>query len=207
MKADLPEERLLRLIRGGHKKKNDIKQKAPRRAEAFLPEFIKKIFLKDKILKSPLLKSINKALVVILILSSAYFVYSLLFETQKDIISLIREKEVSPPSTDIEPKEEVALPKIEDYSVYAKEIKGKRLFSAPIEEPGKMDVPEVDISKKFNLVGIIAGAQPQAIIEDKELKKTHYLYEGQSFNGATVEEIGSGRVVLNYRGKKIILVL
>ena len=82
-----------------------------------------------------------------------------------------------------------------------------KLFSSPFTEEKLSKEPEVDISKKFSLVGIIAGENPQAIVEDKEAQKTYYLYKGQGFGEVTVEDVGEGRVVLNYKGREIILVL
>ena len=63
------------------------------------------------------------------------------------------------------------------------------------------------MSEQVGLVGIVAGDNPQAIIEDKKAQKTYYLNKGQSFNGYVVEEILENKVVLDYEGKKISLFL
>lgn len=203
MPADSPEERLLRLIKGEHKKDRPKVKRSFQKGPA-AGESLKISILKNRLLKNLLLKpATNIALIIVLAILSGYFIYNL-FIGVKDVDFLIKEKG-SIPAGDTGPQEEFALPKTEDYSVYKEKIQDKQLFSAPQEE--SLAKSDIDLSKKFNLVGIMAGDEPQAIIEDKETEKTYYLYKGQSFNGATVEEIGDGKVVLNYRGRKIILVL
>ena len=188
MHTDSPEDRLLRLIKGKHKKKRDIKQISP----ALKPSF---------------LKPVNKILTAILIALSGYFIYSLSFPVQKDIDSSIKGREIESSTVDIEQKEEAVSSYTKDYSAYLEEIGGKKLFGPPLIEESGQSESRVDIAKRFNLVGILAGVEPQAIIEDKETQKTYYLCKGQSFNGVTVEEITDGSVVLKYRGIQITLVL
>ena len=205
MRADSPEDRLLRLIKGKHQK-SDAKEISSFDKKPSFALFAKKIFLKSKIFKPSFLKSINKALAATLIILVIYFVSGFLIPPYKNIGYIIQEEGASPVGT--VPEEKPISSRVEDYSVYSKSIEGKELFSAPIAEgPGEPASSEIDVSKRFNLVGIIAGDQPQAIIEDKETQKTYYLYKGQSFSGVTVQEIGEGKVTLSYKGREISLVL
>ncbi|MBL7156745.1 MAG: hypothetical protein ISS92_01140 [Candidatus Omnitrophica bacterium] len=208
MRPDSPEDRLLHLIKGKYKKRSDTGEATPAVAQKSLfTEAVKKIFLKNKIFKPVFLKPINRILVAVLIIASIYFLDSFLYSPYKDIGSIVPPGETGRVGTDLAPPERPVSPHVKDYSTYSRQIKGKNLFSAPFIKEEESQVPEIDITKRFNLVGIIAGDEPQAIIEDKEAQKTHYLYKGQSFSGVDILEIGGGKVVLSYKGRQIILVL
>lgn len=195
MHTDSPEDRLLGLIKGKHRKNPDIK---------------KEIFVKNKALRPLFSDSVNAVLIIMSILLAGYLGYNFLFPVHRNVDRLIESAGTSPLVRDIIEKETASLePPAEDYSAYSKVIKERELFTAPAGEEitGEPKAPDIDISKRFNLVGIIAGDDPQAIIEDTEAKKTHYLYEGQSLNGVTVTEISEGKVILGYGGQEVILVL
>ena len=59
-----------------------------------------------------------------------------------------------------------------------------------------------DLIKKINLVGIIAGENPQAIIEDKDARKTYSVTKGQAIGEFRVEDIQEGKIILEYRGQR-----
>lgn len=212
MRTDSPEDRLLRLIKGKYKKKTDTGK--PTRSsgkDAFLTDVSKKIFLKNRIFQPLFSDSVNRILVIILIGLAGYLIYSLVFPVHRNIDYYTEGAEIAPASHADAGREESPsfAAEAKDYSAYAEAIKGKELFTAPLAEEiisGPV-VPDIDISARFNLVGIIAGDNPQAIIEDKEAQKTHYLYEGQTINDVTVLKIDEGRVTLGYKGKEVMLVL
>jgi hypothetical protein len=63
-----------------------------------------------------------------------------------------------------------------------------------------------EILNNFNLLGIITGDNNQAIIEDKILKKTFFLYKGDSLGELLkVYDIKDSVVILEYNGEKIEL--
>ena len=62
-----------------------------------------------------------------------------------------------------------------------------------------------EILGNLNLLGIITGENNQAIIEDKNLKKTFFLYKGDSLGELKVYDIKSNMVILEYKGEKIEL--
>ena len=211
---DSPEERLLRFIR----------RKNPKKAEGAPPQHLqagrrvsfktrlKEMLSKDRLYTASALDLFNKALIGVLAIIVAYFGYNLLFPPARDIGFIDERTEIAPSGTSgivDKNSQQAAMPeKAENYSAYESQIKGKQLFGASSATKSAGEQPAgMDISKKFNLVGIIAGDQPQAIIEDKETQKTYYLYAGQSFGDATVEEVNNGKVVLNYKGERVTLVL
>jgi len=205
-----PEEKLLRLIKG---EKNQKEEAAPENKIAsnnnnsLISDFAKKIFLNNKILKQATLKPINGVLFTMLFLSVAYLIYSFIFETPKSTNNRLERAVQLSVKEKPKDKETQGL-KIKNYEEYEKDMSNRNLFSAgSVEEFTPGESVNIDMSKKFNLVGVIEGDEPQAIIEDMEMQKTYYLYKGQSFNSAVVKEITKGKVVLNYRGREIILVM
>jgi hypothetical protein len=73
---------------------------------------------------------------------------------------------------------------------------------------GKQPVKRVyadDIKKNFALLGIITGDSNQAIIEDKTIKKTFFLYKGDTIGDMKVEDIKNNMVILDCQGEKIQL--
>lgn len=206
MGTDSPEERLLRLIKGKSSKKDGIRESAHIDKGPGLSEWFKKTLTDSRIFNPSFLKVINKALAAVLLILVLCGVYSLLASANRDAGFIGRQKEKPYSETASAGQDE---PKQKDYSLYSSQIQGKQLFgpSSADQTSGREKYQQVDMSKKFNLVGIIAGEKPQAIIEDSQTQKTYYLYTGQSFNDVTVEEISNGRVVLDCQGEKIILVL
>ena len=62
-----------------------------------------------------------------------------------------------------------------------------------------------ELIKDINLVGIIAGDTPQAIIEDKKSQKTYYLNKGQFIGEFQLEDIQEGKIILNFNGQRFEL--
>ena len=64
------------------------------------------------------------------------------------------------------------------------------------------------LAARLNLMGIVSGDPPQAIIEDSQTKKTYFVVKGQSVvDGAMVREVTENRVVLELQGETIELSL
>jgi len=212
MKAESPEDRLLRLIKG--KYKTDKGKNAPPPQVSKKPKQdtpvtrMKDLFLKVGFLKPSFLRAINKGFIVILVILLGYIFYLLIFPADNNLEQLLEEQGIQTRYPKERSGGDISQPVSTEYTKYAKEISGRKLFSNSfVKERSNAQPAGPDISQKFSLVGIIAGDAPQAIIEDLETKKTYYLYSGQSFGEATVEDIGEGKVILLYKGKQIILVL
>lgn len=224
MQKDIsPEERLLALIKGKGKKAADsatgqsdlkktrLEMPTKREGHFYLSKIFKLSLFKNKVFEPLVLKTINKYLIVISIVLIVYLIFDLFFiKPYKKTQSLISQTYDSRVDSRQAKKESISEAEVKDYSYYSKEISNKKIFAPPSKEdrePSQPSKAEEDISSKLTLVGIIAGENPQAIIEDKKSQKTYYLNKGQSFNGFTVEDISDGKVVLDYEGKKTTLFL
>lgn len=85
---------------------------------------------------------------------------------------------------------------------YYSEIIGKRQLFKIIasaeakEKPKTASGPALDAIKNYSLLGVIGGANPQAIIEDKKTKQTIYLQKGQSLGEFKVKDVQDGKIIL-----------
>ena len=58
-----------------------------------------------------------------------------------------------------------------------------------------------ELVKDLNLLGIVSGDAPQAVIEDKKNQQTYYLTKGQFIDEMQVCDIQENKVILEYKGK------
>lgn len=207
---NLPEEKLLKLIRG---KKN------------LFPAVGKETGNVVSLEKKPLdiegaqrgsysfrfsFSSIRRILAIALALSSLYLLVSFLspviFLRKVKIWDISREKS---PKIEADFKVEV-----KPYEFYRKGIIGRQVFKNsalmagnPGTNPVLSDVNAVDAVKDINLIGIVQNNNPQAIIEDKKTQKTYYVTKGQFAGEFQVEEIETEKVILNYKGQRLELYL
>lgn len=193
-----PEEKLLRLIRGEKKSEESrggsksVPQKELRiktiSSERYSIEYGKKIFFG------------------IFLISLAYLLMTLVFNfvPKKTIL-------VSPPPKEIEIEEEKIEQQVKPFNFYLEAIDRKQIFSSEspeITKPAETgDLKGTELIRELNLLGIISGDDPQAIIEDKKIHKTFFLRKGDFVGEFQVEEIGEGKVILNYQGQKFDLFL
>ena len=192
-----PEEKLLRLIRG--EKKNPAGgTPAPEAAKAAkrpvfefkLPDFM---FHLDA----------RRAILIILVLSCIYlvfaFIYPFVFLRTVKLPEVAKNSLVSLeviPKTEQKPLEE-----------YLQGLGDKQVFGSggSIGVIGPASGLSAELIKDINLVGIIAGENPQAIIEDKKAQKTYYLNKGQFIGEFQLEDIQEGKIILNFNGQRFEL--
>ena len=77
----------------------------------------------------------------------------------------------------------------------------------PEKEIAVKKISKEEILGNLSLLGIITGDNNQAVIEDKTLKKTFFLYKGDSIGELKVYEIKNSVVILDYKGEKIELII
>ena len=202
-----PEEKLLRLIRG--QKKSHLPALANGNLSAPLPVKMQGVVVDKKHafkfekyipqLNTNILILIGLVIAFLYLLSA--FVYPL-FITKRAIF--LEEKAAD---KIIEPGEATRQDETKPYDFYTQGIKSKQIFgaaSAQLTQESGVTVG-ANLIKDINLLGVISGASPQAIIEDKNSQKTYYVNKGQMIGEFQVEEIGDGKVILNYSGQKFEL--
>jgi len=66
-------------------------------------------------------------------------------------------------------------------------------------------ISEEEVIKDLNLLGIVTGDDDQAIIEDKTVNKTLFLYKGDNIKEFIIFDIKESSVILEHEGEKIEL--
>jgi len=205
-----PEEKLLRLIRGRPKKeaqKEASVVSSAQKERKIRLNYLKPLesFFKTRLLNFLSFKTLNVFLVSLLIMFSTYSLVNLLNPAKP------RTQEDSRPAEETQKQQEIKISKPKDYDYYYKQFSKRDIFNAPLT-PDKTEASNVSASlkeatKNFKLVGVILGKQPQAIIEDKATKMTHFLNKGDSLDKIQVKDILESKVILSSAGEDIELSL
>jgi type II secretory pathway component PulC len=213
MQQDIPEERLLNLIKKKVSAPKAAVEQSPKNKpqNPFYSE-LKQVNAKNKFFRLPAFSSTKYLQIVFNVFGLIILVLlvdSLFFEVPRKEAALKRQvAAVNQPAHNLAGQKTAATTD-GDYSVFAERFRARPLFSAqslPAEAGVELSTTG-SVFSKFALVGILMGADKQAIIKDTESQKTYYLMEGQSLDGVFVEEIREGKVVLSFEGEKFVLVL
>ncbi|MFA6282049.1 MAG: type II secretion system protein N [Candidatus Omnitrophota bacterium] len=196
----LPEEKLLKLIRG---------DKKPTAKAVSMPPSVpaKKYGLKMLSLNLSTL-TFNRIVKIIFLISSIWLIYSFLqpflFTSKAKPPKAAKDTAADKKQTGIHSKEQT-----KPYSFYLDGIRGRKIFSCAAAKDTQKSIgtASADLIKDINLVGIISGEEPQAVIEDKKAQKTYYLKKGQYIGELQLEDIMEGKIILNYNGQSYELYL
>ena len=115
-------------------------------------------------------------------------------------VFIFRERSVEKPVVETQvqiPEAQTIAEKIEEDNTKDQASQDKDIEVKKVSKEG--------IIGNLNLLGIITGDNNQAIIEDKSLKKTFFLYKGDSLGELKVYDIKDSMVILEYKGERIIL--
>lgn len=183
-----PEEKLLRLIKGA--KNTEEKPVIRKPIQSFSSSYLT---------SSNIHKSIYVLFAVSLVCLLASFIYPWVG------LKKIRLPDISEERT----KDKLSISKRETkpYEFYFEGLKRRQIFAASsVHGAGISTVAgQAGSIKDINLVGIISGENPQAIIEDKKTQKTYYVTKGQLIGEFQVEDIQEGKIILNSQGQRFEL--
>ncbi|MDD5653252.1 MAG: type II secretion system protein N [Candidatus Omnitrophica bacterium] len=193
-----PEEKLLRLIKGDKKAPVEKKEEP---AAKILPAA-----LKPKInpqFNNFIFFTLKKLKIILFVISLVYLAVTFIYP-------YFSSKKINLPAVSAQSfkEEAIAVSKKEKkpFEYYLKDVQGRQVFgsfSETQEGPGAAAVAaEADSIKDINLLGVVMGDNPQAIIEDKKSQKTVYVNRGQFIGQFQVEDIREGKVILNYKGQR-----
>lgn len=98
---------------------------------------------------------------------------------------------------------------VKPYEFYAQGMKNSQIFGSIASQGNAEPAANIksEIIKDINLVGIISGDNPQAVIEDKKTQKTYYVTKGQLIGDLLVDDIQEGKIILISAGQKFELYL
>jgi type II secretory pathway component PulC len=199
-----PEERLLKLIRGPKKKEPQAEKKPVTSAvsselpvkKSLLPNHPIHIFIQKYF---SLLNS-QKIIWIVFVASCIYLIYSFIYpEIRLRKIKLPRVAEAKIPENRIDLQRQM-----KPYEFYLEASKKRQIFGgiSGLENSISASAAESASIKDMNLVGILSGDTPQAIIEDKRAQKTYYVNKGQFVGDFQLEDIQEGKIILNNNGQR-----
>jgi type II secretory pathway component PulC len=189
--SNLPEEKLLRLIRGA--KNQERAQAAAKKTSE--PEVPARAVRARPFKADP---ALLRAVSIVVFAGSCAFLLKTLFAAPTV-------PQVPPSVHEGAPEQPVQEQTLEHYlqQAAASRIFGLQQQEAPAgPSSGPTDAEIADMLKDLTLMGVISGAAPQAIIEDQRTQKTYYLNKGQSLGDLQVESIQENKVILNYKGRR-----
>lgn len=185
MREILPEEKLLRLIRGKKKQDANPPDKKPALKNSIyslIQKYRSFIYIRN----------------ILWILFGASFIYlAVSFIYPRVGLKNIKLPRIAEEKfTDSKEAPEI---KMKPYEFYLEGIRNRQIFGSAASQGRDESVSGVnaDSIKDINLVGIISGENPQAVIEDKKTQKTYYLNKGQFIGEFQVEDIQEGKIILN----------
>jgi type II secretory pathway component PulC len=209
-----PEEKLLKLIRGEKKQKPQVAE-LPKAGEPSIPlsskpniklsgvQLLQKMQAFQQQAQQKYIRAFNfkKAIFVVFILSCAYLIVNLIYPFFGLKGSYI-------PKIIPENNKEIVVAQsnaIKPLNNYVEVAKNRQLFTSEAAlSGGSVQIATVagpDLMKDLSLVGIIAGDNPQAVIEDRKTSKTYYVNKGQSIEQFKVEDVREGKIVLSHGGQ------
>ena len=186
MKDNLPEEKLLKLIR---RQRIEGERAAEKAGTGTKKKFEGKFFL----------GVVNAALFLCATGLLGYLGYRSFFktdETKAAIEAVTASAEAAPAP----PMPETAPPPLE---VYQAQFNKRDLFERPLEQVAVN--ASVDLTKRYKLVGIVLGEKPEAIVEDLTSRNTLFIHEGEMLDAVQVKKIEEGHVILLQEGLEVEL--
>jgi hypothetical protein len=207
-----PEERLLKLIRGERKPRTAAlpKQNTESDPSSDSAKVVPPAFKKNPGFVLPRVNLDQAAVRKILIAAVSL---SLFYLAAVFVFPLVVSQKISLPDLPVkaESRELAAEEALNPYEFYSGAVNQRRIFnnvsgSAQGSGPAQA-VANADLVKQINLVGIISGDEPQAIVEDKNAQKTYYVAKGQSIGEIIIEDIQEGKVIVSYKGQRFVLYL
>jgi len=186
-KENLPEEKLLRLIR---LKKTD-KEKQPSRSLAQTKRsFDVKAFL----------GIVNGILTIAALGLTGFLIYHLFFvlNEKKNIVL----DTPAPVKAEAVESRQVVFEK-KPFEYYKNQFAKRDLFERPLDQVAAN--ASSDLTKRYKLVGIVLGEIPEAIVEDLTTKNTMFVHEGERLDAVEVKKIEEGRIIFLQEGLEIEL--
>lgn len=197
-----PEEKLLKLIRGERKQKEKQIPDNPA-----LPVDLVEV----KKEKPDYFRFINIGLIIILVVCLAFFLLDFLNSKANNPITKLDSEVMGKRQPETISRETTPEEKLPPVPAYPDAIGTRELFKPQASRSrgadNKVSDSAYDKLKDFTLKGIIAGNNPQAIIEDLKNEKTYFLFKGQRMNQIKVEDIKEDRVILDINGEVLELAL
>ena len=188
MHESMPEEKLLKLIRG-KKVSGEIPRGKPLVKPKERKEFEPKYFF----------IFLNSLLIAAAVALVSFLVYRMFFSATENKSFLLEPA----PSAIVDGETKGIISEKPPFQYYKNQFSKRDLFERPLDQVAAN--ASVDLTKRYKLVGIVLGVVPEAIIEDLSTKKTVFVHEGEFLDAVQVQKIEEGRVVFLQEGLEVEL--
>ena len=206
MKLPLPEEKLLKLIRGKGSRPEDRASAAPAAAGKEAPAVVATVGVSAQA-SSP---SWPRLVVACLGVLLAVEIVVLVVQAVRPLPTLTppvvaAPDESAPAPTAVTPPEIPSLARSASHPLFTPPVATSETTPASRTAPSGS---AQQLTTRLTLLGIVPGDPAQAIIEDSQTKKTYFVTTGQAVvEGALLDQVLENHVVLDLHGEKIDLTL
>ncbi len=157
-------------------------------------------------LEKNVLKALRLSFILLSSIAAVYMLYQIFFIKNVDPVY------EAPLKKSLKADDPVLIPQLKpvrSFEEYASQIQGRKVFQSPLErEKTQMLSAAVNVSevtKNLKLTGIVLDKDPQAIIKDVQVNQNVFVHRGDQINGAVVEDILEGKVILNVQNQRVEL--
>jgi len=158
------------------------------------------------------LKALRLSFILLSSIAAVYTLYQIFFISTFEQ-SMREQRSIRTSSKqNLKADDPVLIPQLKparSFEEYASQIQGRKIFQSPLErEKAQMSSLAVNVSevtKNLKLTGIVLDKDPQAIIKDVQMNQNVFVHRGDQINGAVVEDILEGKVILNVQNQRVEL--
>ncbi|MBN2097038.1 MAG: hypothetical protein JW714_01015 [Candidatus Omnitrophica bacterium] len=151
--------------------------------------------------------SLNRALLVIMLLLVCYLIFDFLLNSAPRIeerVLTLNQGNVPP----LEIPEQLSPETNRPLSGFTEILEGRDIFGASGDTAALVPSQTfMEMVANLRLQGIISGASPQAIIEDTKNNQVFFLYPGEHIGEIELKQILPGKIILNYYGQETELAM
>jgi len=101
----------------------------------------------------------------------------------------------------------VASPEIPPFENLSRDFETHSLFYVPKEVVAVQGPGLSEMIKSFQLIGIVQGEKPEALIKNVTTQQTYFARQGEKFDRFTVAEITQGSIKVEFQGESAELLL
>ena len=152
------------------------------------------------------LKALRLSFILLSSILAVYTFYQIFFiSTANSVYETPREKNLKSADSVLIPQWKPAR----SFEEYTPQMQGRSIFQSPAERKKtpmpSPDVNAAEVTKNLKLTGIVLDKDSQAIIKDIQTNQNVFIRRGGHINGAVVEEILEGKVILNIQNQRVEL--
>ena len=157
-------------------------------------------------LEKNVLKALRLSFILLSLAAAVYTLYQIFFIKTVDAVY------ETPIKQNLKIEDPVLIPRLKpakSFEEYTLQIHGRRIFQSPLGREkapiSSLAVNVSEVTKNLKLMGIVLDKDPLAIIKDMQMNQNVFVHRKDQINGAVVEDILEGKVILNIQDQRVEL--